>query len=98
MNLDNTKTIQDTPGVFYGVFFSTLSLIAVGALLIIAGFQYFHILPTHAHMHKGVDTGEYRSKSGDRKGSLEISSKPSTKNAIHYVRGVDLMVDQKVCC
>lgn len=93
MNLDNTKTIQNTPGVFYGVFIATLALIALGALLIIAGFRFFHILPTHAHMHKGVDTGEYRGKPGDKKGPLEMS----IKNTMHFMgREKDLLIDKKI--
>lgn len=79
MNLDNTETIQSTPGVFYAVFGSTLFMIAMGAVLILLLFRFYHILPSHAHLHKGVESGAY-TRPGMRKGSLEAS----TKN-LHFI-------------
>lgn len=55
MNLDNTETIQTTPGWFAGVCSSTLFLIIFGSCVIIAIFYHFHYLPTHAHMFKNAD-------------------------------------------
>lgn len=81
MNLDNTHEYENKHGAFNTIFSMTMLLNAFGALLIIALFRYYHILPTHAHLHQGVEEGTYHRRVG-RAGAAGAAAEAAMRSAV----------------
>lgn len=78
MNLDNTHEYENQKGAFSTIFSITMLLNAFGAMLIIALFRYYNILPTHAHLHEGVEEGTYHRTVG-RAGAAEAAVRDAVR-------------------
>src|SRR4051812_1492205 len=80
MNLDNVTFMQPVRGTFWGVFISSFALCVIAAVVILAAFSHYHILPSHAHMM--LDTYGGGGGAGKRTGSMDMFSSRQRKASL----------------